>query len=107
MPIYISGKTLCPLCGHPVYREQSRVGFPSFLKPTHGLSRLSDAVAHQSCFDQWEYREPFLILFEKFQRLVDRRPQGLDWKDGEVWLQGRGEEFDREAEALDPLKNTA
>jgi hypothetical protein len=102
MPIFVSGKTLCPLCRQPIEREQPRVGFPSFLKSTHSLSILSDAVAHRGCFEQWQHRELFVTLFEKFKRILDERPQDTGWKEGEEWIRVRGEEFDREAEALDP-----
>jgi hypothetical protein len=64
---------------------------------------LSDAVAHQSCFERWEHRELFIRLFEKFQRLLEE-PLNVGWKEGGEWLRVRGEEFDREAEALDPGK---
>lgn len=104
MPIFIPGKTRCPLCRQPVEREQPRAGFPSFLRSTHSLSILSDAVAHQDCFDQWQYRDLFLMLFDKFDKLLDGRPRELDWRDGENWIRIRGEEFDRAAEALDPAR---
>lgn len=104
MPIFVSGMTLCPLCRQRIEREQPCVGFPSFLKPTHSLSMLSDAVAHKSCFEQWEHRDVFLTLVEKFERLLDEKPLNMGWREGEEWIRTRGEDFDREAEALDPAK---
>ncbi len=104
MPIFISDKTRCPLCREIIERDHARIGFPSFLKSSHGLSVLSDAVAHKSCFEKWKYRNVFLVLFEKFEKILNERPQEMNWRDGENWIRVRGGEFDREAESLDPTK---
>jgi hypothetical protein len=104
MPLFVAGKTLCPLCEKSIQHDDRRVGFPSFLKPTHSLSILSDAVVHEICFDSWEHRGTFLDLLGRFKRIGDARPADLHWRDGELWIKARGEDFDREAESLDPAK---
>lgn len=44
------------------------------------------------------------MLFDKFNKMLDERPRELDWREGEIWIRAKGEDFQREAEALDPAK---
>jgi hypothetical protein len=104
MPIYVAGKSLCPLCRQPIAHGEDYIGFPSFLKRTHSFSILSDAIVHQRCFKTWEYRDAFSRLLEEFEIMLDARPRDLEWREGEKWIKARSEEFDKMAESLDPAK---
>lgn len=44
------------------------------------------------------------MLFDKFNKMLDERPRELDWREGEIWIRAKGEDFQREAEALDPAR---
>ena len=97
---------MCPLCGKPMSGAERTRRFPPFLKATHSLSVLSDAVVHQDCFDAWEHKATFVRLLDRFKELMSQRPDSMDWKEGEMWSKAQGERFNQEAAVLDPSAKT-
>lgn len=102
MPIYVPGKSTCPLCEQTLERGQDLLGFPAFLKASHRLSLLSDAVVHRGCFDGWEHHDRFVEILQRFKAIMDSAPRdSMSWKEGEKWIQEQQAQLDAWVTATD------
>jgi hypothetical protein len=77
MVLHIPGKTKCLLCGKVIQQGVATVGFPAFLRPSHPLSRYSDAIFHANCFATCVDRESVDALYERYREIWEGRPRNL------------------------------
>jgi hypothetical protein len=77
MAIFISGKTICPICDRVIRQDEEKVAFSAFLPKSHKWHKFSDGVFHKSCFERWpEYKE-FYKLYDRFKEIWSSRPKDL------------------------------
>lgn len=84
----IIGKTTCALCSAAITEEADKIAFPEFLPEGHHLRQYSNAVFHRKCFNEWQRRDEFLEIFERWKRIYRERPMPPnDIKNFSDWYQ--------------------
>lgn len=95
MGLLVRGKTRCQICGKRINKDEPAVSFPAFLKNTHPLSRYSDGVFHQRCFDACPEKQAVEALYSRFQEVWATRPKDFKNKEEiEAWGKSALTEFE-------------
>jgi len=95
MALLVRGKTRCQICGQIIKEDEPAVGFPAFLKKTHPLSRYSEGIFHQYCFDACPDKHAVEKTYVRFKEVWATRPK--DFKDKEqieAWEKSALAEFE-------------
>ncbi len=95
MAIIIEGKTICPLCGKALFKEQGWIAFPAFLRAGHKFFDYSDAAFHSECFMTWKDHEEFQTLYDRFQEIWKERPRNVPWQEAMEWHKHAFDELDQ------------
>lgn len=75
MALLISGKTVCPICGNVIGRDNKVVIFPPFVaNELDPLFLFSDAAFHEECFSRHPLANMALALFKE----MDAKSQPSD-----------------------------
>jgi hypothetical protein len=91
MALFFTGSSTCAIC-EEVINDTPRLS-AAFLSQGHDLWQYSDACFHQKCFDEWDLRDRFLNLENRFQDMWDRRPVHLGLEVGMEWLEAELDKF--------------
>ncbi|MCY1000855.1 hypothetical protein OWM54_27260 [Myxococcus sp. MISCRS1] len=81
MAQFFPGLSRCILCKQVI--DDAPVMFPAFIPKGHSLWGYQDASFHAPCFDGWEHRARFLLIYDDALRLEASMPKDLSLEENE------------------------
>jgi len=69
MALIFRSKSYCSICKNVLKESDAILGFPHFVEQDHKLYSFSDSGMHESCFENWEFKNDFISLNKKVQAL--------------------------------------
>lgn len=97
MALVFPGKTKCLLCGNTIFPEDRYVAFPAFLPVSHSLHFYSDGVFHSDCYDNWDKKDKFDELYDRYRKIWESRPRDLKTvEEMDAWVATAFQDFSKE-----------
>ena len=86
MTLFVTGKTICPICRQTIVDKTGIVAFPAFLPNDHEFATYSDAAFHRKCFEKTPHHEEVQNLYKRYREIWESRPRDLNNLDEiEAW----------------------
>ncbi len=72
MAIIISGQSVCPLCGNPLFEKDEIIGLPAISDTRHPLYHYFDQGFHLACFQNWGKKEEIENILLKEMNIFEQ-----------------------------------
>jgi hypothetical protein len=77
MVLFFPGSSRCALCFKVIEKGELIEGFPAFLNSAHKYGKFSDAVMHQSCYQNHSDHDAVADMYTAYCMIQDARPKEL------------------------------